>query len=543
MIRDYKFDASIKVRKRRNRRRRRLIVVAAVALIGTLAFARLVDLAEGHPDETQSGDQDLPPVQLSASVDNTDVVADGPSAQDPSVTTQILALPVKPESPAPSPATKFNPPATPDPAETLNIAPSPSPAAPARSRAVSAQAPEPQPDAGAKPDIAATPAAPKGTTPALEMAPSEEARWIEHEIRKGDTLAAIFNSFELSPALLHKIVNSNEKAASLSRIRPSQKLRFKLSDENELLELELQRDRLNSLHVQPDGDGFAALEMRKDVERRVTTAAGTIESSLFVDGQKAGLSDGQIMDLAEIFGWDIDFALELRAGDQFSLVYEELYVDGEPIGTGNILAAQFVNRGTPYRAVRYVSPDGAVAYFDAEGRNKKRAFIRSPVKYARISSRFTNRRWHPILKRWRSHKGVDYAAPTGTPIRATGAGRVTFRGRKTGYGRVVFIEHAGKYTTVYGHLSKFASKVETGTRVQQGQLIGYVGKSGLATGPHLHYEFRVAGVHRNPLRVQLPKSLPLPKQQLPDFRRKAEPLLAKLDAMSSGTLVASASDN
>jgi murein DD-endopeptidase MepM/ murein hydrolase activator NlpD len=367
-------------------------------------------------------------------------------------------------------------------------------------------------------------------------------RWVEFEITRGDTLAKLFQQAALSAALLHRITHSSDTAASLAKIRPGQTLRLRLDSDGELTELVLQRDRVSSLRIQAVDDGFAAAEERRDLERTVVTATGVIESSLFVDGQKAGLDDNLIMELAAIFGWDIDFALEIRAGDHFSVVYEELYLEGEKVRNGDILAAEFVNQGHAYRAVRFLNESGDVAYYDPEGRSKRRAFIRTPVKFARVSSGFTTRRWHPVLKTWRSHKGVDYAAPTGTPVKATGDGKVTFRGRKGGYGKVVFIEHAGRYTTVYGHLSKFSSRAKNGSRVKQGQVIGYVGQTGLATGPHLHYEFRVDGVHRNPLTVKLPKSAPLPKSQLATFQEQAEPLLARLDKLGS-TMLAEADTN
>jgi len=291
--------------------------------------------------------------------------------------------------------------------------------------------------------------------------------------------------------------------------------------------------------VSIDDDQYAFERLRKDVETRVNHASGLIESSLFLDGQRAGLSDGLIMELANIFGWDIDFALELRAGDEFRVVFEEHYLDGEKLRDGPILAAEFTNRGETFRAIRYATPDGEVGYYDDEGRSKRRAFIRTPIKFARVSSRFNPRRWHPVLKKWRSHKGVDYAAPTGTPIRASGDGKVIYRGTKGGYGRTVILQHAGKYTTLYAHMSKYAKKARKGSRVKQGQIIGYVGKSGLASGPHLHYEFRVNGVHKDPLRVKLPKSLALPESEIGPFKQAAKPLLAQLDSIRSDTLLAS----
>ena len=367
-----------------------------------------------------------------------------------------------------------------------------------------------------------------------------EPIWKEHLITRGDSLARIFAQQGLAPVLLNRIVNSSPEAKTLARIRPGEKLRFQFDENDELTRLELQRNRVESLRVAIADDQITAQEISKALDARVSSAAGVIESSLFADGQKAGLSDGQIMELATIFGWDIDFALEIRAGDQFRVLYEDHYLDGERLRDGPILAAEFTNRGTTYRAVRYEDTNGEIGYYDADGHSKRRAFIRSPIKFARVSSRYNPRRWHPVLKKWRSHKGVDYAAPTGTPIRATGDGRVVFRGTKGGYGRTVILEHGGKYTTLYAHLSKFSKRAKSGNRVKQGQVIGYVGKTGLASGPHLHYEFRVNGQHRDPLRVKLPKSMSLPKAEIAEFRKVTAPLLAQLEQIPTDTMVASA---
>lgn len=369
-------------------------------------------------------------------------------------------------------------------------------------------------------------------------APAPE--WVEHRVTKGDSLAKIFADKGLEPALLHRIVTSSKEAGELARIKPGETLRFLFDDGNDLTRLELQRNAIDSVRVSIADDAITTEHLSKDVEVHVGSATGVIESSLFVDGQKAGLSDGQIMDLANIFGWDIDFALEIRAGDQFRVIYEEHRLEGEKLRDGPILAAEFTNRGTTYRAIRYEDTSGEIGYFDVDGQSKRRAFIRTPIRFARVSSGFTNKRWHPVLQKWRSHKGVDYAAPIGTPVKATGDGKVVFRGTKGGYGKTVILEHAGKYTTLYAHLSKYSARAKSGQRVKQGQVIGYVGMTGLATGPHLHYEFRVDGVHRDPLRVSLPKSLSLPGKELDRFRSAAQPLLAMLEDLSPGTLVASA---
>lgn len=246
----------------------------------------------------------------------------------------------------------------------------------------------------------------------------------------------------------------------------------------------------------------------------------------------AGLDDSLAMELAFIFGWDIDFAQDIRKGDRFSVIYEEIFRHGEKIGNGDIVAAEFVNQGRKLQAFRYTSPDGSSQFFSADGKAMRKAFLRTPVDFARISSHFNLGRRHPILNRIRAHKGVDYAAATGTPIKAAGNGKVEFKGRKGGYGNTVIIKHGSSYSTLYAHMSRFGRGIHNGSRVQQGQIIGYVGSSGLATGPHLHYEFRVNGSHVNPLTVKLPAADPLPQKYKEDFRRSITPVLAQLETLN-----------
>lgn len=363
--------------------------------------------------------------------------------------------------------------------------------------------------------------------------------WVEDKVKSGDSLAKIFSRNNLSAGLLHRIVHSSKEAKKLSRIKPGETLRFRLDDEGNLLELIYQKSPIRSVKILPDGESFKLNEIERGLDGRITHASGTITDSLYQSAQRQGLSDALIMELANIFGWDVDFALEIRSGDQFSLIYEERYLDGEKYSNGPILAAEFVNRGKVFRAIRYEDGKGHGSYFSPDGNSMHKVFLRAPVDFRRISSRFAKSRWHPVLGKKRAHRGVDYAAATGTPIKAAGDGRVIYRGRKGGYGRTVIIQHGQKITTLYGHMSKYRGSVKKGTRVRQGQVIGYVGKSGLATGPHLHYEFRVNGVHRNPLTVKLPPSSPIDKKYREDFEKKSAPLLAELDRMSR-TMVASA---
>lgn len=275
------------------------------------------------------------------------------------------------------------------------------------------------------------------------------------------------------------------------------------------------------------GYSFKKEEIKPSVETRY--AHGEINSSLFLAAKRAGLSHNLTMDLANIFGYDIDFALDIRQGDRFEVVFEEKTVDGKRVGTGNILAARFVNRGKTYTAVRYTSKSGTTSYYTADGASMRKAFIRTPVDFARISSRFSNGRKHPILNKIRAHKGVDYAAPRGTPIKSAGDGKVILAGRKGGYGNTVIIQHGNRYRTLYAHMQGFAKSVRSGSAVKQGQIIGYIGTTGLSTGPHLHYEFQVDGVHVDPLGLKLPMADPIAKSELPRFMATSRPLMARMD--------------
>ncbi len=363
-------------------------------------------------------------------------------------------------------------------------------------------------------------------------------RWLIERVQSGDSMSRIFARMGLSANLLHRILSSGKDAKKIVRIKPGETVRVRLDADDQLRELLLERNKIRSLQVLAEKESFITKTIERHLETRKAQTSGTITSSLYEGAQRAGLSDDLIMELAEIFGWDIDFALEIRAGDHFSLIYEERFLDGDLYDAGPILAAEFVNRGKVFRAIRYEDKEGHSDYFSPDGHSMRKAFLRAPVDFRRISSRFTRARWHPVLGRKRPHKGVDYAAATGTPIKAAGDGKVIFRGRKGGYGKTVIINHANKYTTLYAHMSKYRKSVKKGTRVRQGQIIGYVGKTGLATGPHLHYEFRVSGVHRNPLTVKLPAALPIDKRYKRDFQAKSAPLIAQLDLISKTQLAA-----
>lgn len=281
-------------------------------------------------------------------------------------------------------------------------------------------------------------------------------------------------------------------------------------------------------------------EDRSGYEVRLTRVAGIIDRSLFDDGQGAGLSDRLIMELAEIFGWDIDFVVDLRRGDSFAVLYEEKYWQGQKVADGDILAAEFINQGREFRAIGFRTDNGRMQYYSPDGFVLQRAFLRTPVKFSRVSSLFSNSRYHPILKTWRAHHGVDYDAPVGTPVRATASGRITALGWNGGYGNMVAIRHAGPYSTLYAHLSRYRAGLRAGQTVEQGEIIGYVGRTGLATAPHLHYELQVNGVHRDPLTFELPSSaraqISADVRQL--FQKNALLWSAKLN-VGIGSLVAS----
>jgi murein DD-endopeptidase MepM/ murein hydrolase activator NlpD len=371
------------------------------------------------------------------------------------------------------------------------------------------------------------------------VAPPAETRQLQHKIKSGDSLSTIFKRHGLSANLLHRIVHSSETAKQLTDIRPGETLFLELDSNDNLHRLRLEHSKIRSLEITAEAESFSAVELSREVEPRTAFTNGTIESSLYEAAKQAGLSETLIMELANIFGWDVDFALDIRAGDRFTVIFQEDYLDGEKLRDGPILAAEFVNRGRSYRALRYEDETGRVDYYTPEGRSMRKAFLRSPVDFRRISSRFTQERWHPVLGVKRPHRGVDYAARIGTPIKAAGDGKIIHRGTKGGYGRTVIIKHGQRYTTLYAHLSRYNKKAKRGTKVKQGQIIGYVGKSGLATGPHLHYEFRVNGVHRNPLTVKLPAAEPIAKRYLKDFKLASQPLLTRLETISK-TMVANA---
>jgi murein DD-endopeptidase MepM/ murein hydrolase activator NlpD len=357
-------------------------------------------------------------------------------------------------------------------------------------------------------------------------------------VRRNDTLDAIFRRLKLDLADLATLRALPGVRAALDRLNPGESLHFTHKD-GALYGLERRVSDTQTLHVTRDPvAGLTADLVTSPLDMHQRTVHGQIDSSLFEAVAQAGAHDQTAVALADIFGWDIDFVLDVRAGDTFVVTYSEVYRDGVYLHDGPILAAEFVNQGREYRAVRYTDPDGSSHYYTPDGKSLHKAFLRAPVEFSRVSSRFNSARRHPILNLIRAHKGVDYAAPQGTPVRAAGDGRVRFAGPKGGYGNVIELEHSSSVVTVYGHLSRFAHGIHAGTHVTQGYVIGYVGMTGLATGPHLHYEYRVNGVFKNPQTVALPGANPIEARWRQDFLDKSAPLLLSLEPTPGAMLVA-----
>lgn len=348
-------------------------------------------------------------------------------------------------------------------------------------------------------------------------------------VSRGDTLSTIFSQVGVPAGLLHQMLNSSKEARQFGRIREGQAIDFHFSPDGQLEKVSSPLSKLETVQILKTDAGFQFERVIADPELRQAYAHATINSSLFDAATQAGLSHGLIMELANVFGFDIDFAMDIREGDEFDVLFEQKTLDGQVVGSGAILAARFVNRGNTYTAIRYTTSKGETGYYTAEGNNVRKAFIRTPVDFARISSRFSTGRKHPILNKIRAHKGVDYAAPRGTPIKAAGDGKVILAGPKGGYGNTVVIQHGSRYRTLYAHMQGFAKNIRNGASVKQGQIIGYIGTTGLSTGPHLHYEFQVNGTHVDPLSQKQLIADPLSGKEKQRFLQHGAPLMAQLD--------------
>jgi murein DD-endopeptidase MepM/ murein hydrolase activator NlpD len=360
--------------------------------------------------------------------------------------------------------------------------------------------------------------------PVDENETAETLRWQKIKVKKGDNLAKIFKRAGFSAKTLHEITSLGKPTKLLTNIRPGKTVSFGADKQGSLQQLNYSLDKISTFVVSLDDNGkYQTRTDTKEVEIRRQFATAKITSNFWNAGIESGLNDSQIMNLANIFGWDIDFANDIRDGDEFSVVFEEQYVDGDYIGKGKIITAEFVNQGENYQAVRYT--DGE--YYTPEGRSMRKAFLRAPVNFKYVSSSFKPRRFHPVLKRWKAHRGVDYAARSGTPVVAAGSGKVIRAAYNKYNGHHVFIQHPGGIVTKYLHFSK--RKVKKGARVKQGQLIGLVGSTGLSSAPHLHFEFIVNGVHRNPRTVKMPKAKPIDKKEKNRFLKVAATAMAELN--------------
>ncbi|HEY3850278.1 MAG TPA: peptidoglycan DD-metalloendopeptidase family protein [Steroidobacteraceae bacterium] len=352
-------------------------------------------------------------------------------------------------------------------------------------------------------------------------------------VGRNDTLDAIFRRMALDPADLAAIRQLPGIRQSLDFLKPGDAIKLTQRD-GTVKELSRQVSETQTLHVVRDEAGFAAQVTENPVQTRIRTASATIDSSLFQAAESAQISETVALKLANVFAWDIDFVLDIRRGDRFTAVYQQIYQDGKYLRDGEVLAAEFVNSGKVYRAVRYVSDSGAVGYYTPDGKPMRKAFLRAPVEFTRVSSVFDPHRLHPILNLIRGHMGTDYAAPIGTPVHAAGDGRVSFEGVRGGYGNAVVLSHSNDISTLYGHLSRFARGVHVGSHVQQGEVIGYVGMTGLATGPHLHYEYLKNGVHMDPQKVKLPGADPLAADAMGKFRAQTAVYLTDLSSPRNG---------
>lgn len=367
--------------------------------------------------------------------------------------------------------------------------------------------------------------------PLPQLAPSVEASdpyWHEARVERGDTIGSLLARAAVDDPAAMEFLRTDPSARALYQLRPGRPLKVATDETGRLLGLRFLTGDGETLAIQRSASGFASVREAAAPDTRLTLRAGEIQSSLFAAADDAGLPDAVTLALADVFAGDIDFYHDLRRGDRFIVLFETRYVDGEPAGTGRIVAAEFVTRGIAYHAFLWRGADGGEGYYDESGRSSRKSFLRSPMEFSRITSGFTQARFHPVLHTMRAHKGTDFAAPEGTPVRATADGVVTVAGEQNGYGNVVIIEHDATYSTVYAHLSRFASAMQGGARVHQGDTIGYVGQTGWATGPHLHYELRIDGEPRDALTVALPFATAVSDEDRAAFTAHVEPLAGEL---------------
>ncbi|OYY47412.1 MAG: peptidase M23 [Gallionellales bacterium 35-53-114] len=360
--------------------------------------------------------------------------------------------------------------------------------------------------------------------------------WRTERIQRGDTIAEVLRRLNVDDQAASNYLRSNKASSTLPHFATNKDIQAETQADGSLLSLRYLSNNGNQVIIEKNGDNFTTRTVSPQIEKRIFMRTGDINSTLYAATDAAGMPDAVANQLADIFSGDIDFHRDLRKGDKFSVIYEMNYSNGEPVSTSNILAAEFINQGRQYRALYFEMTKNIGNYFSPDGKSMRKAFLRSPLEFSRISSGFKPSRFHPVLNKWRAHKGVDYAASTGTKVKVTADGTVDFVGKQGGYGNVVIVNHQGRYTTVYGHLSRFSSGLHRGQRVTQGEIIAYVGRTGLATGPHLHYEFKINGQHHDPLRVALPDARPINAVQKAQFQAATANLNNRLTMLSGNQL-------
>ena len=383
-------------------------------------------------------------------------------------------------------------------------------------------------NAASEPSVGPAPPRPSQDPPAPAPPPTPSLETFTAQVQPGDNLSTIFHRHGFAARDLHLLVESGKSGKRLAKIHPGYEIEFGRDAERNLVHLEYRPGPWETVKFQRIGDEFEVSTKYKEPDAVRSYAHASMDHSLARACQRIGLDDKFAMQLANIFKWDIDMFLDIRDGDEFHVLYEEQRLDGEFVGFGDILAAEFVNQGRSYRAVRYVDTVGNASYYSPTGKNLRKEFLRAPLDYSRISSNFSRARLHPLWKRTMPHLGIDYAAPSGTPVKAAGAGVVKARAKSSSKGNYIVIQHGERYQTKYLHLSRFAPGIEPGLRVEQGRVIGYVGATGWATGPHLHYEFLVDGVHTNPSRVSMPPAEPIDAAERERFDAATSALLGSL---------------
>ncbi|MDQ3186551.1 MAG: M23 family metallopeptidase [Pseudomonadota bacterium] len=372
-----------------------------------------------------------------------------------------------------------------------------------------------------------------------EILPAPDANmtfWRQESIQRGDTIATLLSRLEVNNHDAANFLRDTRDVKGMHQLVAGKIIHVQTTATGELRLLRYFPGGSEQLVMEKSDGVFKVSGQAVNLETHIQMKSGVINSSLFAAVDGAGVPDSVATQIVDILASDIDFHRDLRKGDRFTVVYDSLYGNGEPARAGRVLAVEFINQGTPHRAVYFKSENGESGYYAPDGKSLRKAFLRSPLEFSRISSGFSSARFHPILKTWRAHNGIDYAAPTGTRVKAASDGTVAFAGWQGGYGNVVILQHHGQYSTVYGHLSTFAKGLRQGQRVSQGDIIGFVGATGMATGPHLHYEFRFNGVQRDPLRVAMPAANPVSGRSMPAFYEYTKPLMARLDMLRGTSL-------